>query len=130
MRTHWSDSSSAQASSRAAHTLEGRALDDGSALDSIPVPTATLRLRRDVGGRAYGWIRGGLYGELEDPGPTEEERPTHALVDAGLGLHVGSHFELDVVGRNLLDEAYRVSPDSRATLAAGRAAVTTVTLRF
>lgn len=112
-----------------AHALEGRALDDGTALDSIPVPTATLRLRRDVG-RAYGWVRGGLYGERGDPGPTEEERPAHALVDAGLGLHVGSHFELDLVGRNLLDEAYRASPDSRATLAAGRAAVATVTLRF
>jgi outer membrane receptor protein involved in Fe transport len=112
-----------------AHALEGRALDDGTALDAIPVPTLTVRVRRDVE-RAYGWVRGAVYGNLDDPGPTEQERPSHALVDAGLGIHLGRSVELDLVGRNLLDEAYRVSPDSRATLAAGRAAVATVTVRF
>lgn len=113
----------------AAHALEGRALDDGTPLDAIPVPTLTLRVRRDVA-RGYGWVRTAWYGALDDPGPTERERPAYALVDAGLGLRVGPSVEVDVVARNLLDAAYRVSADSRATLAAGRAAVATLTVRF
>lgn len=112
-----------------AHALDGEALDDGAALDTIPVPTFTARVRRD-GGRGYGWIRGGLYGRLAEPGPTEQERPGYALLDAGVGARFGRHVELDLLGRNLLDEAYLVSPDARATLAPGRTAIATLTLRF
>lgn len=112
-----------------AHAVEGRALDDGTALDGIPVPTFTLRLRRDLD-RAYGWLRAGVYGRLDDPGPTEEDRPGRVLVDAGLGARIGRHAEVDVAARNLLDESHRVGPDARATLAPGRAAVATLTLRF
>jgi outer membrane receptor protein involved in Fe transport len=38
--------------------------------------------------------------------------------------------ELDLVGRNLLDQAYLVSPDARATLAPGRTVVGTASVRF
>jgi outer membrane receptor protein involved in Fe transport len=112
-----------------AHRLDGRALDDEAALDAIPVPTLTARLRREQG-RGYGWVRVALFGRLDDPGPTEEERPGFGLLDAGLGLHAGRRVEIDLVGRNLLDEAYRASPDARATLAAGRSAALTVSLRL
>jgi outer membrane receptor protein involved in Fe transport len=112
-----------------AHRMSGRALDDGTGLDSIPVPTVTARLRRDVE-RGYGWIRTGLYGRLDKPGPTEQERPGYGLLDAGIGVHLGPRVEIDVVGRNLLDKAYLVTPDARATLAAGRSAMGILVLSF
>jgi len=112
-----------------AHSLEGQALDDAAALDNIPVPTVTARLRRGFD-RGYAWVRTGLYGRLGEPGPTEEPRPGYALVDAGLGARFGTRVEVDLLGRNLLDEAYLVSPDARAVLAPGRTAVATLTLRF
>jgi len=38
--------------------------------------------------------------------------------------------EISVLGRNLLDEAYLVSPDSRAVLAPGLTGVVSLGLRF
>jgi outer membrane receptor protein involved in Fe transport len=112
-----------------AHVLDGEALDDDTALDTIPVPTVTARLRREFD-RGYGWVRTGLYGRLDEPGPTEQERPGFALLDAGVGVRLGRHVEVDLVGRNLLDKAYLVSADARATLAPGRTAIGTATIRF
>ena len=112
-----------------AHRLSGTALDDDTGLDAIPVPTVTARLRRDAD-KGYAWIRAGLYGPLDAPGPTEQERAGLGLLDAGVGLHVGRRVEVDLLGRNLLDKAYLVSPDARATLAPGRTAIVTTTLRF
>lgn len=111
-----------------AHLVTGRALDDDTALDSIPVPTATARLRREFD-RGYVWVRTGLYDRLDQPGPTEQVRAGYGLLDAGVGAHLGQ-VELDVVARNLLDQAYLVSPDARATLAPGRTVVGTASVRF
>jgi outer membrane receptor protein involved in Fe transport len=111
-----------------AHAVSGRALDDHAALDTIPVPTLTARLRREFD-RGYVWARTGLYGRLDSPGPTEQVRPGYGLLDAGVGVHLG-RVELDVVGRNLLDKAFLVSPDARATLAPGRTVVGTASVRF
>jgi outer membrane receptor protein involved in Fe transport len=111
------------------HRLSGEALDDDTPLDAIPVPTVTARLRRDFE-KAYGWVRTALYGRLDEPGPTERERPGFGLLDAGIGWRLNRRVEIDVLGRNLLDKAYLVSPDSRATLAAGRSGLATLTLRF
>jgi outer membrane receptor protein involved in Fe transport len=111
------------------HRLSGKALDDDAALDAIPVPTATARLRREFD-RGYGWVRTALYGRLDEPGPTERTRPGYGLLDAGFGWRLGRRAEIDVLGRNLLDKAYLVSPDSRATLAAGRSGLATLTLRL
>jgi outer membrane receptor protein involved in Fe transport len=110
------------------HVVDGRALDDDAALDNIPVPTATARLRREFD-RGYVWVRSGLYGRLDEPGPTEQKRPGYGLLDAGAGVHLG-RVELDLIGRNLLDKAYLVSPDARATLAAGISFVATASVRF
>jgi hypothetical protein len=38
--------------------------------------------------------------------------------------------DVSVLGRNLLGKAYLVSPDARAVLAAGRAGLVVVTVRF
>jgi outer membrane receptor protein involved in Fe transport len=111
------------------HRLSGTALDDDTPLDSIPVPTATARLRRDFD-RGYAWVRTAVYGRLDEPGPTERERPGFGLLDAGLGVHLGRRLEIDLTGRNLLDKAYLVTPDARATLAPGRTGIVTATLRF
>jgi outer membrane receptor protein involved in Fe transport len=109
--------------------VSGLALDDDAALDGIPVPTLTLRLRRDHE-RGYAWARAAFYGPLDDPGPTEQERPGFGLLDAGLGLHLGRHLELDLLGRNLLDHAHLATPDARATLAPGATVILTATVRF
>ena len=111
------------------HRLSGKALDDGTPLDAVPVPTVTARLRRDFD-RGYGWVRTALHGPLDEPGPTERARPGFGLLDAGIGWRLGRRVEIDLLGRNLVDKAYLVSPDSRATLAAGRSGLATLTLRF
>jgi hemoglobin/transferrin/lactoferrin receptor protein len=111
-----------------AHNISGQALDDGTPLDTIPVPTLTLRLRRDMA-RGYVWVRTGLYDRLDEPGPTEQVRPGYGLLDAGAGVFV-KKVELDIIGRNLLDKAYLVSPDARATLAPGLTVIGTASVRF
>jgi outer membrane receptor protein involved in Fe transport len=111
------------------HLLSGEARDDGTGLDGVPPPTLTARLHRDFG-RGWAWLRGAAYGPLDDPGPTEQRRPGHALVDAAAGVRLGPRAELSLLGRNLLDEAYLVSPDSRAVLAPGRTVVASVRVRF
>jgi outer membrane receptor protein involved in Fe transport len=112
-----------------AHALSGRALDDDAALDAIPVPTMTVRLRRQAD-RGHAWIRGAFHGALDEPGPTEQARPGYGLLDAGLGVRAGTRVEIDLLGRNLLDKAYLATPDARATLAAGRSALVTLSLAF
>ena len=112
-----------------AHQLSGHAVDDDAPLDAIPVPTMTARLRKDAGGW-NAWVRGAFYGALDEPGPTEQERPGYSLLDAGLGVRVGSRLDVDLIGRNLLDKAYLVTPDARATLAPGITGILTATFRF
>ena len=80
--------------------------------------------------RGYVWVRTGLYGRLDDPGPTEQERPGYGLLDAGVGVRLWRQVELDLLGRNLLDKAYLVSPDARATLAPGLTLIATASIRF
>lgn len=112
-----------------AHNINGKALDDDAPLDTIPVPTLTLRLRRDLD-RGYVWVRTGIYGELDEPGPTEQERPGYTLLDAGAGYKVWRQLELSLLGRNLLDKAYLVSPDARGTLAPGITFIGTASIKF
>ena len=112
-----------------AHLLQGELLGDGANLDGIPPATFTLRLRRDFG-RAWAWVRVAGYGSLDDPGPTEQPRPGYRLLDAGVGSRLGSRVEVSALGRNLLDEAYLVSPDSRAVLAPGITFILSLAVRF
>jgi outer membrane receptor for ferrienterochelin and colicins len=112
-----------------AHLLTGELLDDGTSLDGIPPATFTLRLRRDFG-RARSWLRLAGYGSLDQPGPTEQSRPGYTLLDAGVGARLGSRVEVSALGRNLLDEAYFVSPDSRAVLAPGLTGILSLAVRF
>jgi outer membrane receptor protein involved in Fe transport len=111
------------------HLIRSEVVDDATGLDGVPPATLTLRVRRDFG-RAWGWVRAGAYGDLDHPGPTEQARPGYLLLDAAAGVRLGSRAELSVLGRNLLDEAYFASPDSRAVLAPGASAVVSLRLRF
>ncbi len=111
------------------HLIRGHAEEDGSPLDDVPPPTLTLRLSRDFG-RGFVLARGALYAEDDRPGPTEQARPGYGLLDLTLGLRVGERLELRLLGRNLLDHAYLVSPDRRAVLAPGRSLLVTTVLAF
>ena len=53
----------------------------------------------------------------------------YALLDAAAGIRLGP-VEVSLLGRNLLDEAYLVSPDSRAVLAPGLTGVLSLGVRF
>jgi outer membrane receptor protein involved in Fe transport len=52
------------------------------------------------------------------------------VLDAGVGAFLGRQLEVDLLGRNLLDKGYLVSPDARATLAPGRTLIATASVRF
>ena len=75
----------------------------------------------------------GPGGELREPGrpgPTEQPRPGYTLLDACVGVQLGSRVELRALGRNLLDEAYLVSPDTRAVLAPGITGILSIEVGF
>lgn len=112
-----------------AHLLSGRVEDDQTSLDGIPPEAFTLRLSRELG-RGWAWLRVAGYGRSDDPGPTEQARSGYLLLDAAAGARLGSRVELRALARNLLDEAYLVSPDRRATLAPGRSLLLTLALRL
>jgi vitamin B12 transporter len=112
-----------------AHLLQGKALDDDGALDDVPPGTVTLRLLRHFD-RGSVWVRAAGYGRLDEPGPNEQARPGYGLLDAGGALRLVRQVELTVIGRNLLDKVYLVSPDARAVLAAGRSGLVTASVRF
>jgi outer membrane receptor protein involved in Fe transport len=112
-----------------AHVMRGEVVADDAYMDGVPPATLTVRVRRDFA-RGWAWVRTAVYGTLDRPGPTEEARPGYGLLDAAAGLRLGTRTELSVVGRNLLDEAYLVTPDSRAVLAAGTSVLGSLSVRF
>jgi len=111
------------------HYMRGEVLDDDAGMDGIPPATFTMRLRRDFG-RGWAWVRTAAYGRLDHQGPTEQERPGYGLLDASAGVRVGAKAEVSVVGRNLLDKAYLITPDSRSVLASGISVIGSLRLRF
>jgi outer membrane receptor protein involved in Fe transport len=109
--------------------MRGRAEDDGSFLDDVPPLTLTGRITRDLG-RGFAQLRGAGYAEDDRPGPTEEARRNYGVLDLAGGWRVARQVELRALVRNLLDRAYRVSPDARATFAPGRSLALTAALTF
>ena len=112
------------------HIVRGRALDDATDLDDAPPDTLTLQVMRTFGERGFVQARGALYATDTRPGPTEESREGYGLLDLSAGYSPVRKLELRVLARNLLDEEYLVSPDSRAVLAAGRSILVTASLDF
>lgn len=110
----------------AGQVQRGVALDDGAWLDDIAADTVTVQLRRRLGRRGAVQGRVSVVARDDRPGPTERVVDAHTLVDLVASYRLGSNLELRAIGRNLLDQAYQLSPDPRAVLAPGRSLALTV----
>ena len=100
------------------HLTRGES-ESGESLADIPAD------RVDLGGNgqhgAWGWrLRWEYRDAKDDPGPGEKSIPSAQLVSARLSYELRPGLTLDVNGRNLLDETYFNSADSKVPLAAGR----------
>ena len=114
----------------AAQLMRGQAVDDDAYLDSIPPASITAQLRKQLTTRGFAQVRLAGYAHDSRPGPTERESPGYAVVDAGGGWRLSPRLELRVLGRNLLDTDYFVSPDRRTVLAPGASLTATVLATF
>jgi outer membrane receptor protein involved in Fe transport len=108
----------------------GTALDDDAPLDDIAPMSFAIQVRKGLGTRAFVQARGALAAADDEPGPTEVETPGYGVLDLSAGYAFVEGCELRVLGRNLLDEPYSASPDSRAVLAPGRSGLVTLAVRF
>ncbi len=64
--------------------------------------------------------RGAVFARDDRPGPTEQDVPGYAVLDAGAGLTVSEWLEISLLARNLLNRSYLASTDEDAVLAPGR----------
>ena len=103
-----------------AHYLRGEVVDDDSPTDGVPAPGVFMTLRGSPGTRWWWMARGAAYGRDDRPGPTEQEVPGYAVLDAGAGFSITDWLEVSLLGRNLLDRADLASSDEDAVLAPGR----------
>lgn len=96
---------------------------DGGPLADIPPANLRIGLRRRF--RERGFAEVVLFGFAGDdrPGPTETATDAYARLDAAVGVPLAGGAELRLSGRNLFDQAYPISADSRAVLAPGRSVV-------
>jgi len=92
---------------------------DGAPIDDAPAPNGFLGVRWS-GERFYGWVRGAVFLDKDDPGPTEVERPGYELLDVGGGYRMSDALEVRVVVRNVADVRYFGSPDESADRSPGR----------
>jgi len=99
----------------------------GDPVDDIPAPGLFAVLRRETSRGLWWMVRVRVLARKTRPGPSEQEVPGHATLGAGLGMTVGSHLELRLVGLNLLDRRYLGSNDENAVLAPGRSLVLSLT---
>lgn len=114
----------------AAQLTRGRALDDEAYLDTIPPESFSAQLRKQLSTKGFVQVRTAAFARDTRPGPTEREVPGYAVVDASGGWRVSPQFELRVLGRNLLDKVYFVSPDARTVLAPGASLTATILASF
>ncbi len=103
-----------------AQWLEGEVLDDGTPTDDVPAPGGFVVLRSEHSRRWSWMVRGAAYDRDERPGPTEQVVPGHGVVDASVGYRLSPVLELQLLGRNLLDNTHLASADEATVLAAGR----------
>lgn len=110
--------------------MRGQAEDDGGWLDAIPPASLSLQVRRQIGSRGFFQTRAGAYARDTRPGPTERATPGYTVVDLGGGWMFREGLDLRVLGRNVLDQAYLVSADTRTVLAPGASVMATLTAKF
>lgn len=114
----------------AGQITRGRALEDDEYLDTIPAASASAQLRKQLIARGFAQVRVGVYARDTRPGPTERLTPGYAVVDASTGWKFSDRLEIRVLGRNLLDKDYLMSPDTRTVLAPGASVVGMVLAKF
>jgi hemoglobin/transferrin/lactoferrin receptor protein len=108
----------------------GNSLDDDADLDDISPDQVFVVGRKDFGNRAYAQVRASMLAKDERPGPSEVEAPSATVVDLSGGWRFARGLELRGIVRNLLDDAYFASPDSRWVYAPGRSASLTLAFEF
>ena len=109
---------------------DGRALDDDANLDDITPLNINTTVRKQIGAKAFGQFRVGYFADDNEPGPTERVVPGYTLFDAAAGYQVVTPLELRVQARNLLNETYYASQDTRAVYAPGRSVSLVATVKF
>jgi hemoglobin/transferrin/lactoferrin receptor protein len=114
----------------AAQLTRGRVLDDGTPLDGVPSASISVQIRRALGTRGFLDARGAAFARHVRPGPTERVTPGYALLDAGAGWRLSPALELRALGRNLLNQEYLVSADTRTVAAPGRSISMTLELNL
>lgn len=108
----------------------GVALDDGANLDDVSADTISLLVRKDLGTRGFAQVRTAWLAEDTRPGPSEIVAPQATVVDASAGWRLMPQLELRASARNLLDDEYDASPDTRWVYAAGRSLSLTLDFRY
>jgi hemoglobin/transferrin/lactoferrin receptor protein len=108
----------------------GRSLDDDKYLDTIPPASLTAQLRKQLSTKGFTQMRLAAFARDTRPGPTERETPGYLVIDLSGGWRLADALELRFLGRNVLDQEYLVSPDTRTVLAPGASLVATVLGRF
>ncbi len=108
----------------------GDSPDDDVPLDDIPAPSFTVVVRKAIGERGTAYLRAAAFDDDDRPGPSEVRMPGYVDVDAGAAWRFSRAFELRGVARNLLNQAYHSSPDSRWVYAPGRSISATVVVSY
>jgi outer membrane receptor protein involved in Fe transport len=103
-----------------AQVLEGETLEDGMPTDGVPAPGVFAVLRGEPTKLWWWMVRGAAFASDDRPGPTEQDLPGYAVLDAGAGYTVTKWLSVEVLGRNLLNRSYLSSSDEAAVLAPGR----------
>jgi iron complex outermembrane receptor protein len=111
-------------------TQSGLALDDDMPLDDISPLTFLIQVRKDLGSKAFVQARAAFYTADDEPGPTEIETPAYQLLDFSAGYELNERLEIRLLGRNLFDVSYPVSPDARAVLAPGISGLVSLLVRL
>ena len=113
-----------------AQVASGEDAETGSALDSIAPATFTALARKMFGARGYAQARLGWYAEDDRPGPTERAVNGYTLVDVSGGARLSRFAELRANARNLFDELYFASQDTRAVRAPGRSFSASIVIQY
>ena len=114
----------------AAQLTRGEADAENSWLDGVPPQSLSLQLRRQFGARGFVQARGAAYARDTRPGPTERVTPGYAVVDLGGGWSFRQGLDLRFLARNVLDQPYLVSADTRTVLAPGASCSATLMVKF
>ena len=99
-------------------------------LDDIPTRDFKIVVRRELSEKGYAFLRFANFGMDAKPGPTEIVVPGYTTLDMGAGWKMSEKIELRGTIRNLLDQAYLVTPDRRAVFAPGISGLFTVVAEF